>query len=293
MTIPTFPGPDQAEHREGFLHARDHLRLFWQRFVPRAPRATAIVLHGGGDHSGRYPALASALVRAGLEAALVDLRGHGQSDGRRWHVDTFGEYLSDFDRFVAMLREEVPDRPRFVVAHSMGALVATLWGLEHGGEVGGFVLSSPYFGLAARPSLAKEVGARIVGKLVPWFPVATGLAFEDLTSDEEMQGWTARDHLYGRKTTPRWFVEAARAQAEALRRAPEFRAPLRVLAGSADRVADVGAERRFCDRAGSADKDFLLYEGFRHELFNERGRARPIADAVGWIEGRLAASKTR
>src|SRR5512138_2748741 len=111
MVIPIYPPPTLAEHQEGFLHARDHLRLFWQRYVPKSPRATAIVLHGGGDHSGRYPALVSALVSAGFEAALVDLRGHGQSDGRRWHVDAFSEYVSDFDVFHEKLKADHPDRP--------------------------------------------------------------------------------------------------------------------------------------------------------------------------------------
>src|SRR5512145_362807 len=212
MGIPTFPPADLAEHQEGFLHARDHQRLFWQRYVPRSPRATVIVLHGGGDHSGRYPALVSALVREGFEAALVDLRGHGQSDGRRWHIDAWGDYLSDFEVFHAQLQREEPARQRFVVAHSQGALVAALWGIGRERDVAGFVLSSPFFGLALRPPVLKVFGARIVGTAIPWLPVATGIDFADLTSDEELQGWTARDHLYGRTTTPRWFVESGRAQ---------------------------------------------------------------------------------
>ncbi|MGB8930756.1 MAG: lysophospholipase [Anaeromyxobacteraceae bacterium] len=290
MSIPIFPPPDRAEHQEGFLHAHDHIRLFWQRYVPRSPRATVIVLHGAGDHSGRYPALVSALVREGFEAALVDLRGHGQSDGRRWYVDSFGDYVSDLDVFHEKLRKDHPERPRFVVAHSQGALVAALWamGREHG--VGGFVLSSPFFGFAHRPPLLKELGARLVGKVVPWLSIRTGIDFGDLTSDEELQGWTARDHLYGRATTPRWFVEAERAHGEALRRAEEFRAPLLVLAAGADPIADLAATRRFVDGAGSAEKHLTVYAGFRHEIFNERDRTRPIEDAVGWLVQRAPAA---
>ncbi len=288
MSVPIFPGPDEAEHREGFVHARDHLRLYWQCFTPRAPRGTVIVLHGGGDHSGRYPALAAALVRAGFEAALVDLRGHGQSDGRRWHIDSFGEYLSDFDVFHEQLRKEQPGRPRFVVAHSQGALVAALWGLGRERDIRAFVFTSPFFGLALRPPLLKVLGARLVGSVVPWLPVKTGIDFADLTSDEELPRWTARDHLYGRSTSPRWFVESRRAQEEVLRRAGEFRAPLRVLAAGADRVADLAATRRFVELAGSADKRLTVYEGLRHEILNERDRARPIGDAIAWLSEHAA-----
>ena len=284
MPVPSFPTEAEARHEEGFLNSADHLRLYWQRYTPASPRATVAVIHGGGDHSGRYPALTAALVRAGFQAALLDLRGHGQSDGRRFYVDAFSDYLHDVDAFVAKLRADGLARGKlFIVAHSMGGLVAALWGLAHGAEVDGFVMSSPYFRLAMRPPLMKVVAARLAGRVVPWLPVATGLDVAELTSDEELQRWTERDPLYGRYTTPRWFDESRRAQVQALRRAKELRAPLLVLAAGADRIADAAAARAFVDAASSSDKRLEVYEGFRHELFNERDRDRPIAAAIAWL----------
>jgi alpha-beta hydrolase superfamily lysophospholipase len=282
--LPAFPSEAEAQHEEGFLNSADHLRLFWQRYSPAGARATVLVLHGGGDHSGRYPSLTSALVQARFQVALLDLRGHGQSDGRRWHVDTFQDNLADLDAFVAKLSQDGPAGDRLlVVAHSHGALVAAYWGMTRGRHLSGFVLSSPYFRLALRPPPLKVLAAKLVGRVVPWLPVDAGLDVRDLTSDEELQRWTERDPLYGRKTTPRWFEEARRAQLEVLRRAGEFRAPLLVLAGGADRIADVAAARAFVDAAGSKDKRIVVYEGFRHEIFNETRRAEPLAEAVAWL----------
>jgi alpha-beta hydrolase superfamily lysophospholipase len=283
MPVPPFPTESEARHEEGFINSADHLRLYWQRYTPPAPRATVLVLHGGGDHSGRYPAITTALVRAGLEVALVDFRGHGQSDGRRWHVDGFGDYLADLDAFVAKVRADGPKGKLFVVAHSQGALVTALWALGHPGALDGYVLSSPYFRLALKPPLAKVLGAKLMGKVVPWLPVKTGLDVKDLTSDTDLQRWTDRDPLYGRATTPRWFDESNKAQVEVLRRAGEFQAPLLVLAGGADPIADASAARAFVDAARSTDKRLEVYEGFRHEIFNERERDRPIGEAVAWL----------
>jgi alpha-beta hydrolase superfamily lysophospholipase len=281
--LPTFPSEADARHEEGFLNSADHLRLYWQRYTPSAARATVAVLHGGGDHSGRYPALTTALVRAGFQVALVDLRGHGQSDGRRWHVDSFQDNLADLDAFVAKLSQDgVAGDELFVVAHSHGGLVAALWGMTRR-HVSGFVLSSPYLRLALRPPASKVLLAKLVGRIVPWLPVDAGLDIRTLTSDEELQRWTERDPLYGRKTTPRWYEESLRAQVEALRRAREFEAPLLVLAGGDDRIADVAAARAFVDAAGSKDKRIVVYDGFRHELFNEVRREEPIGEAVAWL----------
>jgi len=283
MPVPPFPTEAEARHEEGFVDSADHLRLYWQRYTPPTPRATVMVLHGGGDHSGRYPAVTTALVRAGFQVALLDFRGHGQSDGRRWHVDAFADYLADLDTFVAKVRGDGAAGKLFAVAHSQGALVATLWALGHAGALDGYVLSSPYFRLAMKPPVLKVLGARLMGRVIPWLPVSVGLDIADLTSDPEMQRWTERDPLYGRATTPRWFEESTRAQEEVLRRAGEFEAPLLVLAAGADHIADASAARAFTDAARSTDKRLVVYEGFRHEIYNEGERDRPITEAVGWL----------
>jgi len=286
MPVPAFPSGAEATREDGFLEVSGGARLYWQRYRPPSPRAIVMILHGGGDHSGRYPGITSALVRAGFTCALLDFRGHGKSDGRRWHVDAFSDYLEDLGAFAAKVRAEAAGRKIFVVGHSQGGLIAALWGLAPGRGVDGFVLSSPYLELALKPPVVKVVAARIVGKLVPFLAVPTGLEMAALTSDPEMQAWTERDPLYIRTTTPRWFEESGRAQAEALRRASEFAYPLLVLTGTADTVAAPHAGRAFLQAAASRDKEHRSYEGFRHEIFNEIGRERPIADAVAWIAAR-------
>jgi alpha-beta hydrolase superfamily lysophospholipase len=291
MPVPTFPSASEAMHEEGFLHASDGVRLYWQRYAPPSPRATVAVLHGGGDHSGRYPGITSALVRAGLAVALVDFRGHGQSDGRRWHVDGFGEYLSDLDTFMAEVRAGAPRQKVFLVGHSQGGHIAALWGLSPGRGVAGVVLSSPYLQLAMKPPVVKVFVSLLVGKVLPFLPVKVGLDLADLTSDQEMQRWTARDPLYGLATTPRWFTESTKMQKEVRQRATEFSYPLLVLVGSADRIADPAAGRAFFDAAASRDKKLEVYDGFRHELFNEVGRERPIADTVEWIAARTGGTR--
>jgi alpha-beta hydrolase superfamily lysophospholipase len=291
MSVPSFPSETEARHEEGFIDSADHLRLFWQRYTPPGARGTVLVLHGGGDHSGRYAGITSALVTAGFQVALLDFRGHGQSDGRRFHVDQFADYLSDLDALVAKLSQDgVAGDRLFVVAHSQGGLIAALWGLAMGRHISGFVLSSPYFRLARRPPLGKLLAAKVLGKVAPWYPVATGIRGEDVTSDADYIRWTDRDPLCGHATTSRWFDESRRAQEEVMRRAGEWTAPLLVLAAGADTLADLGAERAFVEAARAKDKRLEVYAGFRHEIFNEVERDRPIREAVNWLSAHAEAA---
>ncbi|HET7754393.1 MAG TPA: alpha/beta fold hydrolase, partial [Anaeromyxobacteraceae bacterium] len=208
------------------------------------------------------------------------------SAGRRWHVSSFRDYVDDLDVFMARVREADGGGTPFVVAHSQGALVAIEWALAARRDVSGFVLSSPYLRLAMKPPALKILVAQVVGRVIPWLPVSTGLRVVDLTSDVEMQRWTDSDPLYGRATTPSWFNASQRAQADAMSRAREFDYPLLVLAAGADRIADAAAARAFVSAARSADKELRIYDRMQHEIFNERDRDRSIGDAVAWLSDR-------
>ncbi len=285
MSVPPFPAAPEAAHDEGFLHSGDHTRLYWQRYRPATPRATVAVFHGCGDHSGRYPELAGALVRAGFTVALVDFRGHGQSDGRRWSIDAFSDYLADAEAFLQAQRAGAAHR-LFVVGHGEGSLIAARWALDHAGQVDGFVLASPLLGFGPDAPPRSRWKARLLGGPVPRFALRARVQASALTADPEAQAWIDRDPLRGTATTARWFTASVAAQHEVLDGAARFTAPLLVLAGAADRISDVAASRRFFEAAGASDKKLVIYEGFRHELFSERGRERPLGEAVGWISAR-------
>jgi alpha-beta hydrolase superfamily lysophospholipase len=287
MTVPTFPGPAEARHEEGFVTARDGTRIHWDRYTPSQPRSTVMVLHGAGDHSGRYAGLTAALVRDGHEVALLDFRGHGRSEGKRWFVERFEDYLADLDAFAAHVRSFAGGRKRFVVAHSQGGHIAAHWALAGGRDVDGYVLSSPYFRLAVKPPAVKTWASLVVGKVVPHLPVNAGLSLAELTSDPEMQRWTDEDPLYQRKVTPGWFIASGKAQERLQSRMKEFDRPLLLLLGTADRIADPEAGRSFAAAARSRDKQVVEYPGLKHEIFNERVRGQVLADVVDWIDARV------
>ncbi len=264
---------------EGYFSASDGLRLYWQTRRPAgAARAHVAVLHGYAEHLGRYGELTSALNAAGYAAHLLDLRGHGQSGGRRAFVDRFDDYLEDLALFLGRVREAAAGAPLFIVGHSNGALVAAC-----------SLLRSPDDKLKVSP--IKIAAAKILQRFLPALPMANELRPEDLTRDVAIQQATRNDPLYLSIATPRWFTEAAAAQEAVLRRASEFVAPFLCLVGGADPIADPAAGRQFFEGATSKDKQFRQYDGLVHELFHEPERDLVFKDVVAWLDARAGSAR--
>jgi alpha-beta hydrolase superfamily lysophospholipase len=297
MGTAAIPVPPALELKldEGFIAAKDNLRLYWRSLLPRDPAATlghVAIVHGYCEHSGRYREAMERLASAGWGAHAFDYRGHGQSDGRRAHVEDFGDYLGDLDAFLERVRGQADGKPVVLLGHSLGGLICARWAVGKRSGVDGIALSSPFVGLAFEPPRLMVAGARLADRFVPWAPISNGLKIEQLTHDPEIQRATEHDPLYTRHTTPRWFRETSRAQAELLARAREVTLPLLVMGGGEDPIASPQAIRRFFEQAASEPKTYRLYPGMLHEILNEVDRARVFADLLAWLGERAAACHT-
>lgn len=275
-------------HDEGFFSARDNLRLFWESDVPDNPKAHVALVHGYGDHSGRYRRTIDALVKDGFAVHAFDYRGHGQADGRRGYAEKWTDFLSDLELFLEKTKGKTGGKKLFVLAHSHGGLML-VHHLHERGDAGlsGAVVSAPYLKLAITPPAFKLFSAKIVGKIIPWLPIATELTSKDLTADAELQAEADRDPLYGRVVTPRWFLESTAAQGKALTWGSDVKLPVFVFCGEKDGVASPAATKKFFGTIASADKTFKEYPGTFHEPWNDVNRADVWRDISLWISAHL------
>ena len=271
---------------EGFFSARDGLRLFWQISPVAEPVAHVAVLHGYAEHLGRYAELTRALNDAGYTVHLVDCRGHGQSGGKRAHVDKFDDYLSDLDLWLTRVKEKAAGKPVFLLGHSHGGLIVARYLLDRPDAVRGAILSSPYLRLKLKVPALKIFAGRMIDKLLPSLPMKNDLHPEQLTRDVAIQNATRTDPLYQQIATPRWFTQSSAAQETVLRRATEFVTPFLLLFGGSDPIADAAAGREFFDAATAKDKQHKQYDGLLHELFHEPERDLVFKDVVGWLDER-------
>lgn len=275
-------------HDEGFFSARDNLRLFWESDIPDNPKAHVAIIHGYGDHCGRYRRTIDALVKDGFAVHAFDYRGHGQADGRRGYAEKWKDFLSDLELFLEKVKQKASGKKLFVMGHSHGGLMLVHHLHARGADgITGVILSSPYLKLALTPPALKVFGAKLIGNVIPWLPVSTGLTAKDLTQDTDIQREIEADPLYGKAATPRWFVESGVAQLEAMRYGGDVKVPVLLFAGEKDGVASTPAAKEFFGTIASSDKTWKEYPGMLHECWNESGRADVWRDISQWISAHL------
>ncbi len=256
------------------------------RWPASEPKGELVLVHGYLDHAGRYPEFVGEALRRGYTVSALDLRGHGRSAGQRGHAACFGHYLDDLDSLLRI--GPASELPRFLVGHSMGALVAIRFLQAGRGEsIRGLVLSSPYLGLRFALPLWKKLLASLLNRAWPTFSMPTDLPAEDLSRNHEVVEKTKADPLYGKVATARAFSRQLVAHGEALAQADKLRLPLLLLAGGSDRIADLSATKDFYGRVGASDKRLDVFEAMYHEIFGDPDRKRIFDILFPWLDVRL------
>jgi acylglycerol lipase len=267
------------------VHATDGTRLegcLWQHSAP--PRALVWLSHGYAEHIGRYAHVVEPLVEAGFSVAGLDHRGHGRSDGRRALTPHFDVLVADFRTFVQAVDSRVPAAPRFMLAHSMGAVIGLHYTMANQSELAGLVLSGAAVRLsgvdfeAIRPYLA------FLARTVPRLGVRS-IDPDILTRDPQaVERFKCDQQCYHGRVQAGTAYHLPLAGADALEHARELTLPLLVMYGTADTLADPDGSVRLHHRARSADKMLEPWQDFRHEIFNELGKERVISTTTAWLE---------
>jgi alpha-beta hydrolase superfamily lysophospholipase len=278
-------------HSEGWRRTSGGLDLYWQRWLPHAPRGLLLAVHGLFEHSGRQLNLARYMTRVGWGCYAFDLRGHGRSPGPRVHVSRFDEFLGDLAALREMLAALHPGLAVFPVGHSHGGLIVLLDALRRAESAPGIVLSSPLldFHAATRPSPGLRLLARGLSVVWPSLRLPVRVDPDALSHDRLVAEAYAQDPLVGHAASPRWLTEALSAMREVRARAPELRVPALVMAAGDDRVVDAEATYRWCAEAPRERVDYVRWNGLRHEIFNEHEKEQVFRRMDAWLAARLGA----
>ena len=260
--------------------------IFIRCWRPETPaRGVVAIVHGVKSHSGYYGWAAEQLTASGLAVYALDLRGRGKSTGERFYIEKLEDYLNDVDTLLSHVRSREPGLPVFLLGHSAGGVISSVYTLEHQADLAGFICESFAFQVYA-PDLVLAL-VKGLSHVVPHVHVLN-LKTEDFSRDPRAVQAMLDDPLIEGEVQPTQTVaELVRADERLDREFPSITLPVLILHGTADKVTRPGGSQRFYDNAGSADKTLKLYEGHAHDLLNDLDRDTVMTDIKDWIARRL------
>jgi len=276
------------KHHEGTFTGYGGLELYTQSWLPDEPAKAAVALvHGLGEHSGRYPHVVNHLVPKGYAIYGFDHRGHGRSAEKLCaHINSWDEYRGDVGAFLEMVREQEAGRPLFLMGHSMGGLMVLEYALHSPDGLKGVIASAPAVGAVDASPLLLFIG-RILSRLKPDFCLDSQLDVNAISRDPAVVQAYVNDPLVSSKVSARWSTEFMGAIEWTQAHAAELKPPLLIIHGEADTLVPEAGSRIFFDKVTQPDKERILYPGGYHENHNDLHHEQVTADLERWLDAHV------
>jgi alpha-beta hydrolase superfamily lysophospholipase len=278
----------QPEATIAHLELASGVRLYYEWWRPAHPKALLLIVHGVGEHSGRYGPLVRYFYERNIAVALFDQRGHGQSSGTRGHFDHLQDLLGDLAAFIQHTQAAHPHIPMFLVGHSFGGQVVLNFVVRYAKGLRGLILSSPNIALRTPIPKWKRVLSEIGDRWVPRLSYQQAVNPEWLSHDPAIVQAYATDPRVIRRFSIHAALEIVRNLDIVMALASRIHLPSLFLHAGADTICDPEATRQFYRRIPVSRKRLKVYSGMYHELFNEVGQEQVFGDIVQWLDEILA-----
>lgn len=269
-------------HEESFKGSGD-LKLYYQKWVPDSEsRAVIALVHGIGEHSGRYMNVVNHFVPLGYTIYGIDHRGHGKSEGKRGHIMTWSEYRNDIHAYIQIIQKECDRQPVFILGHSLGGLITLDYCLHHPGGLKAAIVSSPALAKPGIPAILLFI-SKMMSKIWPGLTIETKLEIEAISRDPKVIQEYQDDPLVHGMASARLGTEFENCRLNTLANANKFNLPVLIYHGKDDRVVSPKGSIKFFDALTIEDKDIHLIEGGYHEPHNDIEMEKLFTIIEEWI----------
>ena len=279
------------KHTEAKLLGPGQRSIYCQWWAPEAaPKAILLLVHGAGEHSGRYLHVAEFFVRQGFAVSALDHRGHGHSDGKPGHIDVFDDYLVDLAVFHNEVVRQSPGVPIFLLGHSLGGLIACNYLLQQQDRFVGCILSGALIKSDLQPGWVQMGVIRLLALLAPRLGLMQLDASGVSRDPEEVKKYVEDPLVLHGKASARMVRELFAGMATLQADAAGIRLPMLMLHGDADVLTSPDGSRYLHQHISSTDKTLIIYPGLYHEILNEPEGQDVLDQILSWCEARLPAN---
>ncbi|MBU0765603.1 MAG: lysophospholipase [Bacteroidetes bacterium] len=276
---------ENITHTEHSWVTYDGIPVFGQSWRPDGKiHAVICIVHGLGEHSGRYGHWAIRFCNKGYAAISLDYRGHGKSGGKRGHCQRMYSLTKDAELLLQQSEFMFPFLPKVLYGHSLGGTIVLNYILEKTPLLNAVIVSAPWLRLAFEPKKARLAIGRIMNAVYPGFSQSMGLNPENLSRNEKIIEEYRHDELVHGKITAGMFFEVVKAGQWSLNNSDKVYLPLLLMHGDADRITSHRAGTEFAGRSNRYTT-LKIWEGMYHELHNEPDNGKVFDYIIDWLDG--------
>lgn len=276
-------------HFETSYTTHDGLNLYLQAWIPESPKAGLLLVHGLGEHSGRYEGFVKQMTSLGIAVFTFDGRGHGKSapKGPTAYMDTAEDYLKDLHALFGKAQNYLPGKPVFLFGHSMGGGLVAGYVIKYRPEAKGVLLSSPAIKEAEGTSPILIAVSGLINRLFPRLKVLK-LDISGISRiQEEVQKYQTDPLVYQGNIPARTGYELYQLMQTIQQEARGFSLPVLIIHGDADRLTNPNGSREFFEKISSEDKTLKIFPGGYHELLNDLDQEKALAVLSDWVRERM------
>jgi alpha-beta hydrolase superfamily lysophospholipase len=272
------------------LRISSRTKLVGRAWCADRPRALVGLVHGIGEHSGRYAAFAEDLVRARFTAVALDLPGHGETAGPRGDIPSWSQLIDAIIPALFTASRGVPGQPmelpHVLLGHSLGGLIALDFALAHPRSLLAVVATGPALKSWSPPQWKLGL-ASLARYVAPAAGFPSGLDEPGVSSDPEVLALRASDPRVHDRISPRTYFSVIAAQQRVMANAPRLQVPALIVQGAADRVVDPKGALEFTGLAPHAMARLVTVKDAYHEVLNEPSRSATIREILAWLDAVL------
>jgi len=265
------------------LKSKDGLLLSGQAWLPGNIQAIVCLVHGMGEHIGRFAHMADYMNSKKIGVLGLDLRGHGKSEGPRGHTPSYDHLLDDLGLLLEKTKSDFPNAPLFLFGHSMGGNIVTNYVLRRNTQgIYGAIFSSPWYRLAFEPPAFKVKLAKLMNCVFPSFTQSNEIDTNALCSDPSVVSAYKKDPLVHDKISAGLFLKVYSAGLWALDNANKLSIPALLTHGDQDELTSHEASKVF-SKASGEKVELKIWDGFKHEPHNEPEKANVFQLLSDWM----------
>jgi len=265
------------------ISASDGIKLFIRDYSLQNSNKVMLIIHGLGEHSGRYLKLIQDFNDKNISVFTIDIRGHGKSEGKRGHSPFYQQLMNDIQYFIEHVTKKVPGQKYFLYGHSFGGNLVINYSFQENKEINGIIATSPLIKPSIEPSRIVLFMGKLFKKIVPSLLLSNGINIKGISRNMQIINDYINDPLIHNKVSVQLGLDIISSGIYALENSRHITVPMLVFHGKNDELTSYSASYKFVQNSGPNIK-FIGFDDAYHEIHHEPEKVELLRSIFKWID---------